>query len=71
VTTLPGVTVANPPIQGTASWTTQAGADAESDPAYRGRCKAKWGTLGSGSTEPAYIYNAATPNPTDHLSGAA
>jgi uncharacterized phage protein gp47/JayE len=64
VTTLPGVTVSNPPISGTASWTTQAGADAESNDAYKGRCKAKWGTLGSGSNEPAYIYNATTPKVT-------
>jgi uncharacterized phage protein gp47/JayE len=64
ITTLPGVSISNVPPIGALTWVTQVGADAESDPAYRGRCKAKWGTLGSGSNAEAFVYNATTPSVT-------
>jgi uncharacterized phage protein gp47/JayE len=64
ITTLPGVTVSNPPARGSPTWIMQVGADAESTAAYKGRCKAKWGTLGSGSNESAFLYNATTPSVT-------
>ncbi len=55
VLALPGVTVTNPDIGG-GTWITQAGAGAEGDEALRARCRARWGTLGTGSTASAYEY---------------
>ncbi len=54
-----GVDVTNPPgTRGT--WISQQGADSEKDPAFRQRCRDKWATIGSGSTEAAYRYWATT-----------
>src|SRR5690606_696186 len=55
VTPLAGVTVANPD-PGTGTWITQTGADEESDPELRERCRNKWSTLGTGSTEDSYEF---------------
>ena len=55
VTPLPGVTVSNPD-PGSGTWITTSGADEESDALLRERCRDKWSTLGSGSTESAYEY---------------
>lgn len=55
VTPLPGVTVSNPDPGG-GTWIDVSGADAESDELLRERCRDKWSTIGSGSTESAYEY---------------
>lgn len=60
LTGLAGVSVRNPPIAGTSSWIEEQGSDEESDEALRARCKARWSTLGSGSTEGAYYYWATS-----------
>lgn len=52
VTALNGVSVTNA--------TGAVGTDEETDPVLRERCRAKWATLGTGSTEPAYDYWART-----------
>ena len=49
--TLLGLSVNNP----SAGWIIGAGADVESDERLRTRCKAKWGTLGTGSPDGAYV----------------
>lgn len=49
--TLLGLSASNP----AADWITSAGADVESDERLRTRCKAKWGTLGTGSPDGAYV----------------
>ena len=49
--TLLGLSVSNP----AADWITSAGADEETDERLRTRCKAKWGTLGTGSPDSAYL----------------
>ena len=55
VTSLPGVTLANPSIgRGAAAWLTQVGNEAEADEAVRIRCRARWPTLGTGAT--ALVY---------------
>lgn len=55
VTPLAGVTVANPD-PGTGTWITTTGADEESDSELRARCRNKWSTLGTGSTEDSYEF---------------
>lgn len=57
--TLAGLTVSNPAILN-GEWITAAGADEESDDRLRTRCKAKWGTLGTGSPSAAYVFWALT-----------
>ncbi len=59
VTSLPGVTAAQVTPSG-GTWISQQGADEESDPALRARCKARWGELGYGATEAAYRFWAST-----------
>lgn len=54
-TPLAGVTVDNPD-PGTGTWITQTGADEESDDELRARCRNKWSTLGTGSTEDSYEF---------------
>lgn len=54
-----GLTVTNP-VYASGTWVTTAGADAESDASLRSRCRARWGTLGRGATDPAYAYLART-----------
>ena len=49
--TLLGLSAGNP----AADWITSAGADEETDERLRTRCKAKWGTLGTGSPDSAYL----------------
>jgi uncharacterized phage protein gp47/JayE len=56
VTAYPGVTVNNPAIGTTGTWLTTSGTDDETDDALRERCRAKWGSLGSGGSRDAYIY---------------
>jgi uncharacterized phage protein gp47/JayE len=63
-TSLPGVTVSNPIPGGAQTWITSVGTDRESDALYTARLKAKWSTIGSGSTDGAYFYNATTPSVT-------
>jgi len=53
--TLLGLTVSNPAVVGP-DWITSSGADEESDDRLRIRCRAKWGTLGTGSPAAAYIF---------------
>jgi phage-related baseplate assembly protein len=57
---LAGLSVNNPAISPTSTWITRTGADAESDASLRGRCRAKWGTLGRGANNDAYIYWATS-----------
>ena len=52
---LAGVTVT-----AASSWLTTAGAAEESDASLRARCRARWGTLGRGATDSAYVYWART-----------
>jgi uncharacterized phage protein gp47/JayE len=59
-TTIPGVTLATAPTTPGGSWITQAGIDVESDPAYRTRCRTRWGTLGGGASIDAYTSWALT-----------
>ncbi len=54
-----GLTVTNP-VYAAGTWVTTAGADAESDASLRSRCRARWGTLGRGASDPAYAYLART-----------
>lgn len=49
--TLLGLSASNP----AADWIASAGADEETDERLRTRCKAKWGTLGTGSPAAAYV----------------
>jgi len=58
LTPLPGVSVTN-----TANWLTAAGADRESDEAYRTRARLQWPSLGGGMTRAAYEYAALTAHP--------
>lgn len=62
VTSVPGVTVNNPSI-GTSPWYTVSGTDEESDELLRERCRARWGSIGSGGNADAYIYWARTADP--------
>lgn len=62
VTPLPGVTVNNPDAGG-GTWITRSGADQESDESLRAKCRSRWGSLGTGSTAPAYEYWARTASP--------
>lgn len=56
VTSLPTVTVTNPPVGVTGTWITTLGADVEGDEQLRTRCSAKWATLATGSPPAAYLY---------------
>lgn len=56
---LAGVTVANP-AYALNTWITRSGAAEESDASVRARCRARWGTLGRGATDAAYVYIART-----------
>lgn len=59
-TPIAGVTSSN----SDANWITQTGADAETDPNLRARCRAKWGTLNVGSKPVSgYEYLARTADP--------
>lgn len=49
-----GLSVSNPSILG-GDWITSSGSDDESDDRLRTRCRAKWGTLGTGSPASAYV----------------
>jgi phage-related baseplate assembly protein len=62
LTSLPGVTVSNPALP-SGTWITQQGADEESDVQLKVRCRAKWSTIGTGSTADAYKYYALTGFP--------
>jgi uncharacterized phage protein gp47/JayE len=65
LTPLPGVTVANPdPQNGSGTWVTQAGTDAESDASLGGRCTQRWSTLGGGAPVATYQFWAVTSTPT-------
>ncbi len=59
VTARPGVTVTNPDTGG-GTWIATSGADVESDAALTARCRARWGTQGTGSTASAYEFWART-----------
>ncbi len=59
LTPQPGVTVTNP-AQDSGTWITQQGADVETSTALAQRCIDKWSTLGTGATEGAYRYAAAS-----------
>lgn len=56
---LAGVSVSNP-AYALGTWITRSGADEESDASVRARCRARWGTLGRGATDAAYVYLART-----------
>lgn len=58
LTPLPGVSVTNGP-----GWLVEAGADRESDDAYRLRARLQWPALGGGMTRAAYEYAALTAHP--------
>ena len=57
--TLGGLSASNPAVVGGA-WITASGADEEGDDRLKARCRAKWGTLGTGSPAAAYVYWALT-----------
>lgn len=59
LTPLPGLTATNRD-PGTGTWITQQGTDVESNSALVARCLDKWSTLGSGSDDGAYRYNASS-----------
>lgn len=52
---LAGVTVT-----AASSWLTTSGAAEETDTSLRARCRARWGTLGRGANDAAYVYWART-----------
>jgi len=52
---LAGVTVS-----AVTAWATTAGAADETDASLRARCRAKWGTLGRGANDSAYLHLART-----------
>jgi len=56
---LAGLSVSNP-VYASGTWVTTAGADRESDASVRARCRARWGTLGRGANDAAYVYWART-----------
>lgn len=62
ITTLPGVTIANPDPGG-GNWITQQGVDIESDTSLVLRCQGQWPGLGGGATVPVYTKWALTPAP--------
>lgn len=65
LTPLPGVTVSNPdPGNGTGTWITVQGADAESEPSLVSRCQARWPGLGGGANIPVYQAWALAASPT-------
>lgn len=55
-TSLPTVVASNPAVGTTGTWITTLGADIESDPELRTRCRAKWATLSTGSPPEAYVF---------------
>lgn len=58
-TPLPGLTVANPAIGATGTWTTVPGLDEEDDVALRARCRARWASLSQvGATDLWYELHA-------------
>lgn len=63
LTPLAGVTIDNPVIVSLGTWITQSGTDEETDAQLRLRCRAKWATLGTGSTVDAYVFWALTASP--------
>jgi uncharacterized phage protein gp47/JayE len=63
LTPLAGVTINNPVTPPETTWLTVTGADEETDAQLRARCKAKWATIGSGSTADTYVYWATTASP--------
>lgn len=58
-TPIAGVTVNNPD-PGSGTWLVTQGADVESNDNYRSRCRARWSTLGTGSTAEVYDLWART-----------
>lgn len=56
---LAGVSVSNP-AYASGTWLTRSGAAEESDASVRARCRARWGTLGRGANDSAYLYLART-----------
>lgn len=69
LTPLPGVTVTNPAVGTTGTWiatpggdtwTSQQGTDQESDASLRGRCLARWPSLGSAPTQSVFDLWAKT-----------
>lgn len=56
---LAGLSVSNP-VYASGMWITTAGTDRESDASVRARCRARWGTLGRGANDAAYVYWART-----------
>ena len=55
-TPLQGVRISNPAEPSTGTWITRAGADEESDPSLRAKCRDKWGSLGAGGNLAAVRY---------------
>lgn len=62
VTTLAGVSVANPGVAG--SSLVEVGADRETDEALADRCSKKWGSLGIGATDDGYALWALSSSST-------
>lgn len=62
-TSLSGVSVSNPAIGLTGDWITTRGTDDEADEALKTRARARWGTLGRGGNDAAFVYIAATASP--------
>lgn len=60
LTPLAGVSLDNPAVPPSSTWTTVSGADVETDDQIRLRCKAKWATIGTGTTSDAYKFGALT-----------
>jgi uncharacterized phage protein gp47/JayE len=60
LTPLAGVSVSNPLVSGSTTWTTTTGADVETDEQLRARCKAKWATIGTGATSDTFRFWALT-----------
>lgn len=56
LTPLAGVTINNPVDLSSGTWITQTGAPEETDEQLKTRCRAKWATLGTGSTADSYAF---------------
>ncbi len=63
VTSLPGIDVTNPAIGTTGTWLVVQGVDTEKDEQLLRRLLDKWATLGTGATDGAYRYYAASASP--------
>ncbi len=59
---LPGVTISNPAVDDSTSWITIAGRNEEEDAPLKERCRARWPSIGFGTTAEAWVRYAKKAN---------